>query len=84
MQSRFIIRVVLVTATLLLIPLAAMQFTDEVNWGLGDFIVGGTLLVGAGLAYERFARRGSTVAYRVAVGVAVGTALLLVWISLAV
>lgn len=67
---------------MLLVPLLAMQFTDEVDWGLADFIVGGALLFGAGLTYDLFARRGSTVAYRAAVGVAVGAALLLLWISL--
>jgi len=30
----------------LLIPLIAQQFTDEVKWTLGDFIIGGMLLTG--------------------------------------
>lgn len=34
------------TAILLLIPLVAMEFTDEVSWGPGDFIVA---LPGAGI-----------------------------------
>ena len=29
-----------------------MQFTNEVNWGLGDFLVMGALLLVAGLAIE--------------------------------
>ena len=33
---------------LLFIPLISMQFTSEVNWTLGDFIVGGILLFGVG------------------------------------
>ena len=74
----------LVTATLLLVPLVAMQFTDEVDWTVGDFVVGGALLFGAGLTYEFLARRASTPVYRAAVGATVGAALLLVWISLAV
>lgn len=43
--------IVLVTATLLLIPLIAMQFTEEVNWNFAYFIVAGALLMG-GWFYE--------------------------------
>jgi hypothetical protein len=84
MQSKNIIRIALATAFILLLPLLAMQFTDEVVWELTDFAVAGTLLVGAGFVYELVARKGSTVAYRVAVGIAVTAALLLVWMELAV
>ena len=37
---------------LLLIPLVAMQFTNEVNWTIGDFVVAGILLLSTGLAIE--------------------------------
>jgi uncharacterized membrane protein len=84
MQSKNIIRITLATAFILLLPLLAMQFTDEVVWDLTDFVIGGALLFGAGLVYELVARKGSTVAYRVAVGIAVTAALLLVWMDLAV
>jgi hypothetical protein len=84
MQNKPIIRIALVTASLLLLPLLAMQFTDEVVWDLTDFVVAGVLLFGAGLTYELVARKGGTVAYRAAVGVAVAAALLLVWMNLAV
>ena len=77
----------LVTACILLLPLVAMQFTDEVVWDLADFVVAGVLLFGAGLTYElvaRRARKAGNTAYRAAVGVAVATALILVWMNLAV
>ncbi len=61
-----------------------MQFTDEVVWDLADFAVAGVLLFGAGLTYELIARKPGNIAYRVAVGVAVAAALLLVWMNLAV
>jgi hypothetical protein len=84
MKNKNIIRIALVTAFLLLLPLLAMQFTDEVDWNLSDFIVAGTLLFGAGLTYELIARKAGNRAYRAAIGVAVAAALLLTWINLAV
>ena len=73
-----------VVALILIVPLVAMQFTDEVAWDETDFIVAGALLFGTGLAYELVARKGSTIAYRAAVGLALVAALLLVWMNLAV
>jgi hypothetical protein len=84
MQNKNIIRIALATAFILLLPLLAMQFTDEVVWGLADFAVAGALLFGTGLTYELVARKGGNIAYRVAVGVALAAALLLVWLNLAV
>jgi hypothetical protein len=78
------IRVLLGAALILLLPLSAMQFTDEVVWNLADFAVAGGLLVGTGLLYEAAGRRTRNIAYRAAAGVALAAALLLVWISLAV
>lgn len=37
---------------LLLIPLLAMQFTQEVNWTTGDFMVAGILLYGTAIACD--------------------------------
>ena len=84
MKNKNILRVALVTAFILLVPLVAMRFDSGVNWSPFDFIVAGTLLFGSGLAYELVASKGGNVAYRAAGAVAVGTALLLVWINLAV
>ena len=69
---------------LLLLPLVAMQFTDEVVWDVADFAIAGTLLVGAGVTLELAARRTGNGAYRAAVGVALGAAVILVWVSGAV
>src|SRR5918996_2670547 len=73
-----------VVALILLIPLIAMQFSDEWNWDLFDFVFAGALLFGAGLTYELVAKKGGTAAYRAAVGIAVTTALILVWVNAAV
>jgi len=84
MQNKTIIRILLTTASLLLLPLLAMQFTDEVAWDLADFVVAGALLAGTGFTYELVARKGGNIAYRAAVGIALAAALLLVWLNLAV
>jgi hypothetical protein len=84
MQNKNMIRIVLATAFILLVPLVAMQFTDEVVWDVADFVVAAVLLLGAGLTYEMVARKAGHTAYRAAVGVAVATALLLAWMNLAV
>ncbi len=72
------------TATILLAPLIAMQFTDEVNWGLLDFVVGGILIFGTGLTYVLISRISASTAYRIAVGIVVVACLLLIWMNLAV
>jgi hypothetical protein len=68
----------------LLLPLAAMQVTDEVNWGAGDFAIAGALMLGVGVTYELAAKATGNGAYRAAVAVALAAAFILVWISLAV
>jgi hypothetical protein len=67
------VRVALVTACILLLPLVAMQFTDEVDWGVADFVLAGVLLGGTGLLLEAAARKPGKVAYRVA-ATAIGVA----------
>src|ERR687895_1776065 len=57
-------------ALLLLLPLVAMQFTDEVNWTVADFVVAGALLFGVGVPFELAVRKTRDAAYRAAVGVA--------------
>jgi hypothetical protein len=73
-----------VAALGLVLPLAAMQVTDEVNWGAGDFAVAGALVLGVGVTYELAARAAGNGAYRAAVAVALAAGFILVWVSLAV
>jgi hypothetical protein len=81
---RFAVGVALAAAFILLLPLLAMQITDEVVWDLADFAVAGALLVGTGLMYGLAARKAGNIAYRAAVGVALAAAFILVWMNLAV
>jgi cell division protein FtsW (lipid II flippase) len=66
MKGKHVIRPALVTALLLLVPLAAMQFTDEVDWNWFDFAVMGALIFATCLAYELAARKSGAFAYRAA------------------
>jgi hypothetical protein len=63
---RSAVRVALVTVCILLLPLVAMQITDEVNWGLADVVFAGVLLGGTGLLLELAARKPGNLAYRAA------------------
>lgn len=69
---------------LLLLPLVAMQFTDDVDWSVADFVFAGVLLAGVGIPLELAVRKKSDTVYRVAVGVGLVGALLLVWMNGAV
>jgi len=79
------IKIILVAVfIILLIPLIAMQFTDEVNWDLADFVVAGVLLLGTGLMGELVIRKVKNTNYRIIIWVVLLLALLLIWAELAV
>ena len=69
---------------ILLIPLIAMQFTDEVNWTAADFIVAGGLLFGAGLISEIVIRKTKNIKHKMVLLGAIFIILILIWIELAV
>ncbi|MES2473927.1 MAG: hypothetical protein V4601_13930 [Pseudomonadota bacterium] len=83
-MTKSVLRVALITIAILMVPAIAMQFSDDMDWGPGDFLVLGALLFGTGLLYvlitERLASRGS----RIAVGAGLAVALLTVCAELAV
>lgn len=71
-------------ALLLLIPLVAMQFTDEVRWTASDFAFAACLLGGAGLVYEVMARRSTDGVRKLAIGGALFVVVVLIWLQGAV
>lgn len=82
--SRSLTIVALVTGMILLIPLIAMQYTVEVNWSIGDFIVMGILLFGTGAAFVILTAYSNNAIYKVAMLFAVGSTFLMIWSNLAV
>ncbi|MBK6540945.1 MAG: hypothetical protein IPG10_06630 [Flavobacteriales bacterium] len=71
-------------ALMLLFPVVAMQFTDEVNWGPEDFLFAAVLLGGSGLLFELVIRRSHDDAYRTGALLALATTFLLIWSNAAV
>jgi hypothetical protein len=69
---------------LLLLPWVAMQFSGEIDWDLGDFVVFGGMLVLACGSFELAARFITSRRYRWWAGGAIVLAFLLVWAELAV
>ena len=78
------IKVAIVTGCILLLPLIAMQFSEEVAWSPADFVFAGVLLFGTGVAYKLIASKGKDVLYRAASGLALAGCLLLIWVNGAV
>jgi dipeptide/tripeptide permease len=71
-------------ASVLLVPLVAMQFTNEVDWDLRDFLIMGVLLAGTGLMLVAAVRMLSNPRYRIVACLGIVFAFLLVWAELAV
>jgi hypothetical protein len=83
-QNKRLIGIVLTVGFLLLIPFTAMQFSNEVNWSLFDFIVAGILLLGTGLLCELVIRKVKKIEHRIIICGALLVALLIIWLELAV
>ena len=73
-----------IPALLLLLPLVAMQFTDEVNWTGSDFVIAALLFGSVGLAFEFIVRKSNSLAYRSGAALAVVAAFLTIWTNGAV
>jgi uncharacterized membrane-anchored protein len=84
MRNKDIAGVFVVAAAILMIPLVAMQFSDEWDWNLFDFVIIGTLLIGTGLSMVLAARNVKNIYHRAAIIIALLAALLLIWVELAV
>ncbi len=83
-----------VVLLLMLIPLVLTLLNPQASinggtgggwdWTGGDFIFAFVVLFGAAVAYELVAKRIDNMTYKIAVGLAVGASLLLIWVNAAV
>lgn len=71
-------------ALMLLTPLVAMQFTEEVAWTVGDFVFFALMLLVVGVSLELAVRASRDTAYRAAAGIALLSGFLLLWANGAV
>lgn len=75
-------RAAFVTAVILMIPLIAMQFTNEVDWDETDFIIMGVLLFITGFVLDQINKRAGK--NKMLIGIGVALAFLFIWAHLAV
>jgi len=78
------IRLAILVITILLIPLVAMQFTNEVNWDKIDFVVAGLLLYILGALILFAASKPINKNTKLLVIVSAIIIILLIWMELAV
>ena len=83
-KNKRLITILLAVPLLLLIPLIAMQFSSEVNWSLGDFLVMGVLLLAVGFTFEVVLRKVPKKNNRIALMATIIILFLLIWAELAV
>ncbi len=84
MKNKRLIIILSIVAVLLLIPIIAMQLTNEVQWTLFDFLIAAVLLLITGLAIDYIIRKVKSTKYRIVLSVVLLVMLLLIWAELAV
>jgi len=84
MKNKRLKNILLIVGSLLLIPMIAMQFTDEVNWTALDFVIAGVLLLVTGLIFDLVMRKVKNTKYRIAILIIVILVFFLIWAELAV
>lgn len=77
-----LVRVGIITAAILMIPLVAMQFSQEAQWGAFDFVAMGVVLFVMGTAFELLIRKFPK--HKVLVGIGVLLLTLYIWAEMAV
>lgn len=84
MNNKKLLTILTAIAVLLLIPFVAMQFTNDVDWKILDFVIMGLLLLGTGLLCEFVVRKVRSVKTRIILCGAGLLVFFLVWAELAV
>lgn len=78
------LKVILISMGLLLIPFIAMQFTDEVNWEIGDFFIMGIMLSATGISIQFVFNKIDSQPKRIILISIIIVFFLLIWAELAV
>jgi len=84
MRTKHIVIILIAVACILLIPFIGMQFTEEVNWSISDFVVMGTLLFLTGFGINFSLQRFKTLKHRIMLCVGILIVLFIIWAELAV
>jgi len=84
MKRKSLIIIFAITIIVLAIPLIAMQFSEEVNWGAFDFAIAAILLLGSGFVIEIMRAQLGNSKYRWLFIGAFIFAVILLWVELAV
>ena len=84
MNNKSLKKTVLVPAFILLIPLVAMQYTEEVHWSLADFFVAYILLFGLFYMLHFIKANVQNSTYKIAITAFILLLFAFVWAELAV
>jgi hypothetical protein len=84
MLTKRILIIISIVLILLFIPFIAMQFTNEVNWSVMDFVMAGILLFGTSLVIELVLRKVKSNKHRILISGIILLLLFLLWAELAV
>lgn len=84
MKNKRLIIILSVATGLLLIPLIAMQFSNEVDWKPLDFTIMGLLLFGTGLLCELVLRKVTSITNRIIICAVILGVFFVTWAELAV
>ena len=83
-QNKRLVIIILIVLAFLLVPFIAMQFSDEVNWSLSDFVIAGLLIFGTGVLIDFVLRKTKKTNYKILAIIAIALIFLLIWVELAV
>lgn len=84
LKNNRLLNILSTVVLLLIIPFVAMQFTNEVNWTITDFIAAGILLLSTGLAIELVLRKVNKKQNRLVLLFVILALLFITWVELAV
>ena len=83
-MSKILRLIIFIVLSILLIPLIAMQFTDEVDWGILDFLVAAFLLFITGCLLDLIIRKINKPSTKLLLSLGILLIFFLIWAELAV